>query len=568
MISFDEIPEINYFIEFSHVLTKEQRKSFISYIAGRLSGTISSPPTNYSSEVSKKLYDQFELLISNSDLIQFCHQFPEIAIDVGVHFIKTISKTIKKCKYSHPFEKEEIMFTKYQQKNHISFLKYYARLGRYLSKIYTEDDINLSFYSHAAKELKNLYYKFYSPKKRVSKKKFSSENDKKLDKKTAPIFNNIKTKDDFELKSLSFKNELMNDWDGLLENKKLDYLLKEIDDARKEICEEIYSNIEKFKKLMKILEPFSNKLGRLWDLSKGNWANIGFDILSNYAKLLERQKDLQKLAEMLGRLHESETELEEDEIEVEKIYYSQKIDYAQKSEIISIHESDDIQYCIPQELVLLGSPESEFLFYLKFAEKKLLTYQLIDRLNIAKKRYEKQLDWVHVNKKGPIIICVDTSGSMHGTPETIAKTLCFAILRIALLENRRCFLISFSTSIKTIELTDFNRSYNSLIQFLSHSFHGGTDATPALKEALIQIKTKNYEKADVLMISDFIMGQIDEQTQLDISNAKEKKTKFHSLVISQSGNPSVIELFDNCWFYIPGKKGILKKIVNNFRKEI
>ncbi|MHA1131186.1 MAG: VWA domain-containing protein, partial [Candidatus Helarchaeota archaeon] len=179
-------------------------------------------------------------------------------------------------------------------------------------------------------------------------------------------------------------------------------------------------------------------------------------------------------------------------------------------------------YCIPQELVLLGSPESELLFYLKYAEKKLLTYQLINRARIAEKEFERTKGWLpSKKKKGPIIICVDTSGSMHGTPETIAKTLCFAILRIALLENRQCYLISFSTAIKTIELTDFNRFYVSLIQFLSHSFHGGTDATPALKEALKQIENKNYEKADVLMISDFIMDRIDKQTEVE----KRKKEK-------------------------------------------
>ena len=33
--------------------------------------------------------------------------------------------------------------------------------------------------------------------------------------------------------------------------------------------------------------------------------------------------------------------------------------------------------------------------------------------------------------KGPIIICVDTSGSMHGTPENIAKTVAFALAKIA-----------------------------------------------------------------------------------------------------------------------------------------
>ena len=47
--------------------------------------------------------------------------------------------------------------------------------------------------------------------------------------------------------------------------------------------------------------------------------------------------------------------------------------------------------------------------------------------------------------KGPIIVCVDTSGSMQGTPENIAKTVTFALSKIAIEEERKCYLISFST---------------------------------------------------------------------------------------------------------------------------
>ena len=169
------------------------------------------------------------------------------------------------------------------------------------------------------------------------------------------------------------------------------------------------------------------------------------------------------------------------------------------------------------------------------------------------------------SKKGPIIICVDTSGSMHGTPEYVAKVLCFAILRIALLEKRDCFLISFSTSIKTLEITDFNKSLPKLIEFLMFSFHGGTDAIPALIESIHQLETKKFEKADILMISDFIMDSVDSSTEKRINKAKEKGTKFHSLVISSVGNPQALKIFDNNWFYQLNDYNSFKPILKNIR---
>nr|MDO8116118.1 VWA domain-containing protein [Candidatus Sigynarchaeota archaeon] len=569
MDPIEEQPDVDYFIHYSPVMTEESRYAFVKTIDAVLSGKIEKPSVVATTAFESELYKQLDTLISNADLLNTCRRFPEIARDVAVRLIKSIIAGIKNDAKSDRFHDEEVKYKEYQQKKQETFLTNYDALDTYLSERYTAKDINLPFYSRAARELREIQENFFPSRK---KKESSVPPDKEKTEKQPieePLFKDIQTREQYKDKIQGFKQEVLKDWGGLLEKKKQDHLLAEIDKSRELACKELYENIDKFKKMMNILGPFSNELGRLWDLSKGNWNAMGFDILAHFAALLEKQETLQKLAEMLGRLHESEKELEEREIETEKIHYSQKIDHSQKSEIISVHESDDIQYCLPQELVLLSSQESDILFYLKFAEKKLLTYQLINRANIAERRSEKQKAWLPgKKKKGPIIICVDTSGSMHGTPEIVAKTLCFALLRIALLENRQCFLISFSTAIETIELTNFNKSYASMIKFLTHSFYGGTDANPALREALRQIQTERYEKADVLMISDFIMDQVGASEQAGIEAAKKKGTKFHSLVVSSVPNPAVLANFDNSWVYDPNSKSVLTQVAKNFRTSI
>ncbi len=67
------------------------------------------------------------------------------------------------------------------------------------------------------------------------------------------------------------------------------------------------------------------------------------------------------------------------------------------------------------------------------------------------------------------------------------------------------------------------------------SFNGGTDATPAMREALRMLATADYKKADVIMLSDFVMSAFDKTTQEQIVKAKENRTKFHSLVVGYSG---------------------------------
>jgi uncharacterized protein with von Willebrand factor type A (vWA) domain len=95
------------------------------------------------------------------------------------------------------------------------------------------------------------------------------------------------------------------------------------------------------------------------------------------------------------------------------------------------------------------------------------------------------------------------------------------------------------------------------------SFHGGTDATPAMREALRMLKTEDYKKADVIMVSDFVMSAFDDTTQEQIKSAKENKTKFHSLVIGNSQNPAIIKDFDSNWFYdLNNPNGVLTLIKN------
>jgi uncharacterized protein with von Willebrand factor type A (vWA) domain len=301
-------------------------------------------------------------------------------------------------------------------------------------------------------------------------------------------------------------------------------------------------------------------------MSSGKWQKINFELLKHYAELLKNDKALQELAEMLGKMQDAEKEVEDEAFQNTRIKNEWKIEHASRSDLVGIKESDDLSSMLPSETAFLSDPSLQSVFMKKFVEKKLQTFEYQDRFLSSKE--EKFLDKREKSKevKGPFIICVDTSGSMHGTPETVAKTLCFAILKIALSEKRKCYLISFSTGIETLDLSDLKNSLDRIIGFLSMSFHGGTDAAPALIEALRQLKEENYKKADILMISDFVMGGLNETLRLQIQTAQqEDKTKFHSLVIGSSHNQEAISEFDNNWFYDVNKGDTMISLVKGLR---
>jgi len=365
----------------------------------------------------------------------------------------------------------------------------------------------------------------------------------------------------------SVKEHFTDKWDGLLFQKKLKWELDIIEEQRKEFCEKLYEQIARLKKLQELIGPFMSELGRLWDMSTGRWQKVNFNIMEKYAKRLEQDTSLQELAEMLGRMRQAEREYEEELFAEMVVKPTWKIEHAAKSELVGIHESDDISSMLPAEAALLADEKTELLFYKKFAEKKLQTFEYQAKtLSTKEEVFQNKRQKAKENKKGPIIICVDTSGSMHGTPEQVAKTLSFALLKIAIGDNRKCYLISFSTGIETLELTDMRNNLEKLLDFLSMSFCGGTDGVPAMNAALQMLETEAYKKADVVMASDGIMPPFDDVTQQKILLAKNNKTKFHSLIIGGSANQQVIKEFDNNWRYNSDDPRRAVTLVKNIRQ--
>jgi len=228
-----------------------------------------------------------------------------------------------------------------------------------------------------------------------------------------------------------------------------------------------------------------------------------------------------------------------------------------KEEIIGVHLARDIEHVLPQELALLADNEASILFDMKYVEGRLMCFdmegfqqkELIIEEDILTKVDDKE-------KLGPIIICVDTSGSMQGSPETIAKAITLFMATRVIKQNRHCFLINFSTKIETLDLSG-HMGISKVIGFLQRSFYGGTDMSPALNYALELMEKEEYEKADLLMISDFIMGTLSSSLKAKIENAKQNENKFYSLSIGNMFlNKKAKTIFDNEWVYNPNNHSV------------
>lgn len=520
--------EYQRFVEFGNLLDRKMRRYLVHYLQNKL-----EPGRHVIPDLNDQYYAYFQQaldeLFSIPGLLDLAEGNAKITKQVVLDILRWLRKSYDKARAKNPYEDELQRLEGWAITPMHVFVRRWPNLPAFLRTQYSREEIDSNFYQHRFQQL-------------IGNKDF--------DELTA----------DEKAGAERLLRDVLAQWDARLHAKILDFQLKKLDEEKEAFTALVEKKVDEYQKLYELVSPFSDYLG--WDMSRELWEETSFDILEQYNELLEDERSLKELAEMLGRMREAEIEIEEETFEKTIIRQEWKVDETAKAEIVGVHESDDLNNLLSAEASLLGDEDTELLFLKKYADKNLMTFRYEDRKLV---RSEDQLteinQRVRQKEKGPFIVCVDTSESMTGRPEQIAKVLCMGILKMAINENRRAYLINFSRGIKTLDLYNIADSIDEIAAFLRMSFYGGTDVSLALYETIRQLKGNDYEDADVLIISDFIMYKIDDDVLREVRYFQQNKgTQFHSLTLSKEANPEVLEFFDTNWVYDPKQKGIIREL--------
>jgi uncharacterized protein with von Willebrand factor type A (vWA) domain len=298
------------------------------------------------------------------------------------------------------------------------------------------------------------------------------------------------------------------------------------------------------------VRDFFGESARSWDVLQGEWQRIAWDGLEQAASALAEEPTVLRLAELLGRAEHVPRELTEERWEEITETRSVDVEALGRSEIEGINLGADVESIIPAERALLADPDTELVFSKRFADDELLSFDYRSAREVEHTDREVKVRSVmRPLERGPIIACVDTSGSMTGRPERVAKAATLALARVAAKGLRPCYLIAFSTRIRTFELADVS-ALGDLGEFLAYSFHGGTDLRPALEETLSTLETERYARADVLVVSDFRVPKLlERQTSRIGAVQSELGTLFHSLTVAEGPPVDPLHIFDFHWHY-------------------
>lgn len=304
----------------------------------------------------------------------------------------------------------------------------------------------------------------------------------------------------------------------------------------------------------------------------GNQKKINIATINHYFQMIKNNKVLMDICDILGKSKQEETETYKEKItELVSYSYTQTMPTKRyKEEISGVKLGNDLENLLPQEFALLNDPDLEIFFDLKFVENRLFCFEKHGYISYAQEKWreiekeiEKERSKEVDEQKGPIIICVDTSGSMNGQPEIVAKALTLMLAARARKEKRACFLINFSSSVDTMDLSN-SKGITLLNNFLEMSFGGGTDVDIALKEGLKQMDQNNYKKADLIAISDGCFMMSDNTIQNKINQKRKEENKFYLLDVN--GNSGAKELFDKHWVYNSNSKSL--KVLYEMKKNV
>ena len=330
-----------------------------------------------------------------------------------------------------------------------------------------------------------------------------------------------------------------------------------LEEEREQLLSEVQERMTLSGQLDPVLVENDSAGGRLWDMSAGQLKRGDYQLIVKYGDFLSQQPELLRLAEQLGRSREAKSVPKKDS-PMETFRSLVREPSTVPEQVDGIQQSDDILRLLPPELATLGITELEYEFYRRLVEKQLLTYRLHGdawREKVTERPVVHQD--VDEQPRGPFIVCVDTSGSMGGFNEQCAKAFCLALMRVALADNRRCYIMLFSSEVVRYELTG-RQGLEQAIRFLSQRFRGGTDMASCFRAIIEHLENPLWRDADAVVISDFIAQRLPDEVVKKVGDLQHKhQHRFHAVAMSAHGKPGIMRIFDHIWRFDTGLRSRL-----------
>jgi uncharacterized protein with von Willebrand factor type A (vWA) domain len=273
-----------------------------------------------------------------------------------------------------------------------------------------------------------------------------------------------------------------------------------------------------------LLRQWADTAQLRWDELQGQLHRREWQAAQRAADRLAELPELMALLQRLGRREFSTREREQAAPQeaaapqrLPQVAVSTRLPGA-PGEITGIRLDSRLEHMLPSEAMWLRHPLLRRVWRARQAEGRLL----------ANDTEAVVVDWrpdpagtpqapparpaQHALERGPIVLCLDTSGSMRGAPEHIAKAVAIAALRVAHAGRRACKLVAFGGPGEVLErdltsgVDGGAKGLAAVLDLMGQAFDGGTDVQTPIERAIECVHEEGWAGADLLIVSDGEFG--------------------------------------------------------------
>lgn len=264
-----------------------------------------------------------------------------------------------------------------------------------------------------------------------------------------------------------------------------------------------------------------------WGVEPGEIQSLSFEEKMELVDKLRGDKKLREVAKLVGRFRRMALAKQKEKTK------------SRTGVVTNVKRGSDLRRLVPSERAKLSHPFMKMDFMRRFAGHQLFVFETEEKETLG---------------QGPVIVCIDNSGSIEAGQEIWEKALAIGLYQAADYQKRHFIFIQYggpSDPLALVEIRQGEASYKKLLQVAQYFLGGGTDFEKPLKKAREYIE--KGLKADIVFITD---GQCAVSSDFLMSfNQARKEVPFnvYSVLLTKGGgsvSTAAVEKFSHQVFAV------------------
>ena len=344
---------------------------------------------------------------------------------------------------------------------------------------------------------------------------------------------------------------LRHEWGGSLDRYVQREMTEHLEKKKSVVAKNIQQLLDRIQKLRNEGVPEEQAL-QAWNMLEGQWTETEFEKKLNIVRIQNQYPEIGDVVRKMGRMTDNDGK---DRLATQTGKNLQ-LSHSPGSDIEGVSIGRDLNALMPMEWAQYTDTDMEKLFLHKYMTSKLQVFHYKSEIAKPARRLRSE----RASRRGPMIVCVDSSASMSGVPQKIETSLLAKLEQTAETLNRDCFLIDFSVDVRPIELRSRRQKKSmermgmrmedqeNFAQGFFPFIGGGTDAQKMLNQtfALLDNNDDRYMNADVLWITDFLIPRTDKELMQRFKEYQKTGTKFYGFKIGD-GHSDWEQYFDKIY---------------------